>query len=361
MTRDRGVLWGCGALVGITFLGLIFIVPREGATASALSAAPRGWLAARLYLESRGVAVTLSDVPMAAATEPSEVWVLSFPWQRWLDDDELAALASHLRAGGTLVVAYSRTLEQHQEETVLSELGLGTRTVRGRPPLVPWRWWKYQRETWTLEPGDAWDDAAPELMVPARRRVPRAPRGAEVLYRHLGDRRNVPLVFSYPLHRGRVVALPADTLANDHLLAGGHADFLESLRHWLGDAWRFDEYHHGLVDPGFAAARGSSFAWDLFMLHLAVFYVLGFLALARRFGPPWREARATMGSTAAYLRQLGALHRELRHHPAAARLLAERARALDPALPGTPVPEITSDDELVAFARRLTRRGGAVT
>jgi len=126
----------------------------------------------------------------------------------------------------------------------------------------------------------------------------------------------------------------------------------------LGDEWVFDEYHHGLVNAELAAERGSSFAWDLFMLHLAVFYVLGLFATARRFGPAWRERGVITGSTSAFLRNLGALHGQLGHHQAAARLLAQRTRELDPTLPETSVPEITSGGALVDFARRLTTTPG---
>ncbi|HEX9735172.1 MAG TPA: DUF4350 domain-containing protein [Thermoanaerobaculia bacterium] len=351
----RALAWGCAAMAAAVVLGTLVAVPRQGADASALAADSRGWLAARRYLERRGAAVTLADAPLGAAPPGAGTWVLAFPWQGRLGDGELAALTAHLRAGGTVLLAYSRTLEQYQEQTVLETLGLDTRELQGPPPLVPWRWWAYQRRTWVLEGADGWDGAAPELAVPARRAVPRSPAGAEVLYRWRDAGVDLPLIFSYSFHRGRVVALPADVLANGYLLAAGHADLLESLRRWLGEEWRFDEYHHGLVDPRSAAAGGSTFAWDLFMLHLALFYALGFLGLARRFGPPWREAAAAAGSTAAYLRQLGALHRELGHHRAAARLLGERARRLDPALPDLPVPDVTNDAELVRFARRLTR------
>ena len=86
-------------------------------------------------------------------------------------------------------------------------------------------------------------------------------------------------------------------------------------------------------------------------------YALGLVVLARRFGPAWREAPVVAGSTAAFLRSLGVLHRQLGHHPAAARLLDERARILDPNLPfpaETWVP-VDDDSSLVTFARKLAR------
>jgi hypothetical protein len=350
-------------MVALCLFGVVLASPRRQASSSALSSGSGGWLAARRYLEERGARVELSARPLGTSAEsedegPPPIWVLAFPWQAPLSDGELEALGAHLRAGGTVVAAYSE-LASGLERDVLESLGLEIRTVRGPAPLAPWKWWTFRREVWDLAAAGGWSDpeTAPDLVVPAMDHVPVAPEGAAVLYRRPSPEdagEDVPVVFRYRLHRGEVLALPAAVLSNAYLLGAGHADFLESLRLGLAGDWRFDEYHHGLVDAGLAGENPSTFAWDLFLLHLACFYALGLLALVRRFGPAWREAGVAAGSTSAFLRNLGALHRRLRHHQAAARLLAVRSRELDPSLPELDLPDVSSDAELVAFARRLT-------
>ncbi len=311
-----------------------------GATSSALSRGAGGWLAARLYLEARGASVELVDEPLTGEVRKG-VLVLAFPWQTGLAANELEALGDHLRSGGTVRLAYSGEILEFREAQVLDALSLEAFDARPPPPLGPTRWWSYHRQSWLLTPADGWPAAppggpggrppapAPELVAPAVRRVPAAPKGVRVFYR--GGDQDLPLVFDYPLHRGRVVALPSGLFANAWLRVAGNADFLETLLAWLGPEWSFDEYHHGLATAA-SAAPASRFAWDLLMLHLAVAYLLGLVALGRRFGPAWREAPASAGSTASFLRHLGALHHRLGHHPQAAELMVERARALDPAL-----------------------------
>ncbi len=361
MSRRRGALWGWILLLAVTVGGLLLLMPDNEPAGSALSAKSRGWLAARRYLEARDVDVTLADVPLEQWPGSAGLWVLAFPWQRLPEEAETAALRVHLHRGGSVLYAYSGALARFPEEQILSELRLEERLLRDNPPLLPWKWWDHQREMWELAAGDGWGAAAaaPEVVVPALDAVPRAPARASVLYSRRTGSGEVPLVFSYGLHRGRVVALPAALLANGHLLSAGHADFLESLRRWLGDSWSFDEYHHGLVNAELAmASERSAFAWDLFMIHLVVFYLLGFTALVRRFGPAWREAAVVVGSTASFLRNLGALHRDMGHHQAAARLLAVRHRELDPSLPEIAVPEVTTDARLVKFGREIANGKG---
>lgn len=356
MSRSTWV--GIVILVLVVAVGLWMIAQEFGAVSSTLSCDARGWFAARRYLELRGGRVVLRDEPFEFGDDRG-VLVLAFPWQRPLARGELEALAGHLRSGGTVVLAYSREIEQFQELQVLDSLRLDPVDVRPRPPLIPWRWWRYQHELWELEPDPAWEHdpalAAPALAVPALRRAPRAPRRALVLYR--GGEKEVPLIFTYRLQRGRVVVVPADLFSNAGLPVAGNADLLESLFGWLGSEWSFDEYHHGLSSAESATASVSHFAWDLFMIHLALIYLLGLMALARRFGPAWREPPVTVGSTASFLRSLGALHRQLHHHRTAAELLVDRACSLDPHLgavaePGKPIADGPS---LVAFARRISR------
>jgi hypothetical protein len=354
----RGWLWllAVGFLAG---LGYLAVGSAElGAASSALSADARGWLAARRYLEARGARVVLRDTPLAdeapELAPEAGVLVLAFPWQLRTGSSPGTEmqLRKYAQSGGTVVFAYSGRRPGPSESAVMTALGLDGAELRPPPPLSPFRWWRYQRESWRLRPEEpGW----PELAVGAFRHTPTPPPGARVLHRDPGGN---PLVFAYRLNRGRVVALPAGVLANARITEAGNADFLETLHRWLGPEWTFDEYHHGLVDRGAVPEGGSPFAWDLFTGHLALIYLLALLALGRRFGPPWREAEVAVGSTASFLRDLGALHHRLRHHGEVAPLLVERVRRHDPRLElpeeiDEEAAEVDGGGKLVALARRL--------
>lgn len=343
-----------------------------GAPGSALSRDPAGWAVARAYLEARGVEVTLADRPEALAPGGGVLALVS-PFQRGLTRLEQEAILGHLRGGGSVLYAYSSDRLGSVEEDLRSTLRLGSSTLRDDPPLLPWRWWPYRRERWRLQPAlDLAAPGLPALEVPAILSAPTAVGTPRVLYTALSstgaEAEAIPLVFEVALQRGRVVALPAALLANSTLGSPGHADFLETLRRALGDRWTFDELHHGLVAPDLARQSLAARGWDLFVVHLLLFYGLALVALARRFGPPWRETPAAAGSTAAFLRSLGALHHELGHHAAAAPVLLERARLLDPGLldPAQPAARalagegaaVANGAGLVALSRKIAAAQG---
>jgi hypothetical protein len=78
---------------------------------------------------------------------------------------------------------------------------------------------------------------------------------------------------------------------------------------------------------------GGRHVFDLWLLHLAVVYLLALAALARPFGPVWSDPPVRTGSAATFLHGLGALHKRLGHEREAAALLVARARELDPRVP----------------------------
>ncbi|HLX06661.1 MAG TPA: hypothetical protein VKY89_02240 [Thermoanaerobaculia bacterium] len=194
------------------------------------------------------------------------------------------------------------------------------------------------------------------LRVWAPRVLPELGAGSRVLYTAPGGKAAVA-VFRY--HGGRVVMLPADALSNARLGEAGNADLLETLLRNLGRRWAFDEYHHGLVAAG-PASGGLGRTADLLLAHLALLYLLGVLALARRQGPAWSEPARIAGSPAAFLLGLGALHHRLGHHHEAALLLLQRTRELDRALELPAALERQAANagpaELVAIARQVARR-----
>jgi hypothetical protein len=369
------------AAAGVLAAAMIWIAAAgEGGRGSALSRGPEGWLAARRYLESRGAEVRLLDAPPAAdrAAEPEGVLVEVFPWSAPVPAGRRAsALARRLAAGGDLVIAYSGGYDP-REDRVLEALGIGLVAVRDEPPLGPLAWRRDARLSWRLmpetgiEPGAADSAPAPEpgaaagtavVALPAPRWAPRAPAEAEVLYRSPDG---TPLVFALERtsggKRARLAVLPAAALANAGLAGAGNADLLEGLLAAFGRRWAFDESAHGLAAPGAGDpdAERAGRAFDLVLAHLALLYLLAVAALARRFGPAWREPPVATGSTAAFLLRLGALHHRLGHHRDAAARLVERWRELHPrhAVPAALArrAEEADADGLVAVARALARR-----
>jgi hypothetical protein len=323
-----GIAAVVAAAAGLTAF-LIGQTGRAGA-GSAQSRGDGGWAAARRYLEERSTPVTLIDRPLEEALGTPRVLVMVFPWQRWEVTDPGPALTRHLQAGGDIVFAYSGGRAHSAGEASVAEaLGLAGIELRPRPPLRPFAWRAFARAEWDLHPpGDA--DASRAIRVRAFGHGFVAPAGATTL---LADPQGRALAFAFRRARGRVVVLPAALLANAGLGSPAAADLLESLRAGLPGTWSFDEYHHGLTAAATPAAQGSRRVFDLWLLHLAVVYLLALAALARPFGPVWSDPPVRSGSAATFLRGLGALHRRLRHDREAAVLLVARARELDPRVP----------------------------
>ncbi len=352
MSRRR---MGLVAGVAVLLVGLAFLLAGSGGSArgSALSQGPGGWLAARLYLEARGVEVALLDRPLDRFRDKG-VLVVAFPWQLGMLIDGGEVLRNHLRRGGDLVLAYSGEASHAAEVIALDTLTGEPRPVR-EPPVSPWAWRRFVQEEWELQPEKGWGPARP-VRVWAPRFLPEVPEGAQVLFRGPGGE---PVVFAFRQFGGRVVMLPTDALANARLAGEGNADLLETLAARLGGRWTFDEYHHGLVAAGAIDSAVPGPVLDLLMAQLLLLYGVAVWALARRFGPAWDEPPVITGSTAAFLRGLGALHHRLGHHRDAALLLLLRTGELhrDLAVPDSLARQAdgAGSREFLALARALAR------
>ncbi len=297
---------------------------------SSLSAASEGWLVARRYVEERGTEVRLWDRP-AAARMPGGTFVLAFPAAA-TPADESEALGPWVERGGRLILGLSGGFPGPEEVSTLLGLGLFEGRSGTLKPEADLLLSEGRRQGDVLEAAEPVEGEAADL--PARLEcgqlqwLPSVPKGAEVLYRRQGD--GAPAIWRLARGGGEVLVLPASLFANGRLHAAGNADWLETLRRDPRGPWLFDELHHGLVAAVAREAAGSSAGFDLFGLHALLLYALGLWALARRFGPSWREAALATGSVAQFLTGLGRLHHELGHHGEAARLLVERTRELDP-------------------------------
>ena len=354
MKRRQLVIALAGLSVIVIVTALLVDAPRR-AGASSLSYGPSGWLAARRYLQHRNVQTVLVDKPLhelADGNVPTDVLVLTFPSLGAPWPQEREALARHLVRGGTVVFAFSGWRVGASERRVADWLGLEWQPVRDDPPLSPIAWRQFASEEWHLRSAGA-DGRLEGIKIRAVDSVPKAPSSARVL---LYGARDVAFVYLYQRGKGLVVVMPAEILANARIGNVAHANLLETLISMTGDSWGFDEYIHGLTAPSVASAKLPRFAFDLFLLQMGLAYALGVWRLAKSFGPAWRDAPAASGSTRSFLLGLGRLHHRLKHHAAAAPLLIERARELQPNLSlHHDIPAETASDSkgLVSLGRAV--------
>ena len=343
------------AMVLIAVLAAAVLVGTSGgdAESSVLSRGAGGWMGAKEYLERRGVSVTLLDRPLDDHGAERTV-IVAFPWQRYEVPLSLDKIERFVASGGTLVYAYSRAPHDHPEDQLMDRLRLATKRVRSAPPLHPLRWRAFVSEEWRLAADPGLGKNARPVVIAAPHSVPLAPYSARVLYRGANE---VPAIFVFPFKRGRVFVLPADALSNCRVSNPGNADLLESVSRFVGPHLQVDEYHHGLSASLPAAESHSRSVLDLLVMHIGFLYLLTIIALARRFGPAWREPPTIAGSTAALLQGLGSMHDRLKHHDEAVARLVSRACEIDPQLrlPDTLIRDtkIASSKEFLRIAREI--------
>lgn len=328
MNRSRWI-----ALVFLLLVtGLAALLVGTGAReaeSSAVSRGSRGWLAARRYLEARGVSAVVLDRALDHLDRQS-VLVAAFPWQSFATHEDFNAVERHLRLGGFLIYGYAGTSPDPQEIEMQETLDLKSNRARGTAPLNPLRWRRFVGAEWRLVPDASLGKAAQAVVITAPVSVPVAPAAARVLYRGEGG---VPAVFTFARWRGQVMVLPADAFANCRIGENGNGILMESIIRSFERSWVFDEFHHGLRTAGGSGGQQEHTFFDYLMLHLALLYGVAVLAVVKRFGPVWREGPAISGSTASFLLGLGSLHDRLGHHGDAARALWARAQELDPEMP----------------------------
>jgi hypothetical protein len=358
--RRRRIAVAAGTAAGLAVLVAVSLLAsgRSEARGSVLSRGAGGWLAARRYLEARGVRVRLLDRPLDPL-QSSGVLVTAFPWQQGLSEAAGEQLDEYLRHGGTLVLAYSGDPETPGEDMALKGLDVTLGEVR-KATLNPLRWRQFSREEWNLRPAPGLTAGGEPLRVWAPRAAPLLPKTVQALYRGPGGE---PLVAALSQRRGTIWFVPADAFANARLgQAGsaGNADLLETLRRRLGDDWTFDEYHHGFTGRPLLETVALGRTLDLILLHLTALYLAAVLALARPFGPAWSPPPVVTGSAGAFLLGLGAIHHRLGHHREAAERLLARVRELDRLDRDITLPagdrQVEDARGFVALAREVARR-----
>jgi hypothetical protein len=354
-----------GILLLVVLVALL-LAEQGAAFGSSLSRGGGGWLAARAYLEDSERQIELIDRPLELVElDKASTLFLVMPWARPMSDEGLAALNTHLHRGGSVVFAFAE-MKSPGEKSLLPALSLEpSLALRRRPPLEPRSWWRFQKERFALSPEPTSPVQRP-LEAAAFPLGPTAPPEARVFFRHEGptdvdDPKSgstaYPVIFSYTLHKGQVLVLPAALLSNREIQQAGNADLLEWINATFTGPILFDEYHHGLVDPTVVPDSETRFSWDFFIFQCLLIYAVALWHLGRPFGPTWREKRPTYGSVAAYLKQLGVLHHRLGHHSAAGKLLIERATALDPRLKlGDLAADAASGRQLVNLGREVAAR-----
>ncbi len=352
------------AVVALVLLGL-WLARASGAGGSTLSRDASGWSVAGAYLEEKGVEIHRLDRPLSESAPDGGVLVVVFPLQRPLGEGEEEALHRHLRRGGTLLLAFSGLAGNGSEASLLEGFRIEVAGEKAQNrSLWPWRWWREKKQGWLIRGEGPLVSETEVAWIRRPDSLPEAPAGAEVFLSAQPEGEPAissrPVGFDFPLHKGRVLVLPADLFANGRLQGTGNGNLLEALLVSLEGSWAFDEYHHGVTDPEFASELGGGFGWGLFFLHLALFYALGLAFFGRGFGPVWGERIPAVGSASAFLRSLGTLHERLGHHRDAARVILSRARDLDPSLdPGEALrarsEQVGSAAELVGLAAEISR------
>jgi hypothetical protein len=362
MNRKQMLWIAVSGLILLLIPVLLLTTQSTGAGPSVLSRGRLGWIGAHRYLASHGTETTLFDRPLAELRD-GEVLILAFPRQLTLAPDGLHAVENHLRKGKVVIYAFSGRGPAFRESFFASWLDVNLLRARGEPPLGPMAWLSFAKQTWQLEPQAELAGAVDPVVITAPVLVPEAPSGAQILYR---GQNGLPCVYSFTRLSGTILVLPAEALSNSRLADPGNSDLLASLGASLQGEWVFDEYGHGLAPPRSAEERRPQRIFDLLGLHLLLCYLLALLALARRFGPVWHERTVASGSTASLLLSLGRVHDQLGHHNQAARLLWNRAAALDHRLKITPEllePFLSGRQGLLRLAQRIGKqhRGSRVS
>lgn len=314
--RTRWLAAAAAALV-LAMVALALGPPAAG-EASAVARGGRGLILARRYLRARGSPTPLLTTRLRHPLEMKGTLLMAFPASGSRSRSDLLAVARWVRAGGTLVLLYDGA--SPWEEDVLEVLHIRGKEIPPLEELNPVRWWRKAREPWAL--------TGPGLERPGLVSRPRRYLLTEAEdTRLLEDGEGRTFGLSRPYGKGLLVVLPAEILANQRLLHGGNADFLEFLRRRLPAPVHFDELIHGLETAPRTAGEGTPMA-DALLAQILLLYLATLLALGRRMGPAWPEERPSGNAVSGLLLRLGAAHRRMGHHADAARAMVVRAARL---------------------------------
>lgn len=286
-----GLLLALGLGLGLAARGdeTISNVPR------ASNPGPRGIKVLITWLSELGADVRVETVPLTQLKTDVATVVMAAPSASWVDANELAALQTFVRQGGTLVLLTPRT-------------GL-------RGPLRPFL---QLRDAPAIPPSPITDDptGASIAVVHARGALSgihtlRVSADPPVVVDRVDaiSMTSPPAVFWFPLGRGHIyVAAGSDLAENARLPLEGNGQFWLNLAQ-NGPMW-FDESHHQSKTNDVASLN----VWPTVLQFIWVGLVFVF-AQGRRLGRLAPEPRATPPSTLDYVDAMASVTERARVGP----------------------------------------------
>lgn len=365
MTSRSGILLLFVALALLA--AVVLLTAPAGGVRSVTDRTPRGYRAAYAWLEATGTDVgaweepfeRLADVgePGAAGAAEGITLVTAWPVSRGFEDptsrgdegsrgSDAAALAVWVRNGGRAVLLLDLSADGGHPASLVEGVLKGL-LVRDEP-TPPWSWADWRR--WAEARRTATGPAGTLALADPRWKLT-CPASAEVL---AADPDGWARVCRVPWGEGELVLVSDATVwQNDSLARGDNLALLHALLG--GRTVRFDEWHHG---AGIVTRAVPSHVPALFAVHFGALWLVGILALARRFGDPLPPADLAGPSMARTLHALATLHRGSGHAASAAARLYTLARArsdrkgLDPAVLPEP-PDASADARFAEWAARI--------
>ena len=360
--RLTGILVAA-VLLAVVVLVIVLLLPTSGEAAqrpSVFSRSARGLLAARQYLESRGVQVESWDKPLSDLPAAPGVLVVACPLAAPFSYEDAEAAREWVLRGGSIVLLSSGDRPDPRELGLFLAHDLGHVRTREDPPLrwSAWKEWRLADERLTSLAAPGEEEPPRSLVVLAGTHAVSRPGGARDLF---FDEGGTPKVFELRRGKGRVVVVNNSTLwSNGWIARAGNASFLARVTARLtadGGKVLFDEWHQGVRVVSGAARSAVVTPFELLVAHGALIYLAAVWTLSRRFGPKMRSSPPRGRPGAAALMSLAELHHRSGHAPAAGRRLVEvarrRARRAGDAEEEIPVAFEGGVRELRRLARRI--------
>ncbi len=273
---------------------------------------PEGSKAFRMWLEQQEIPHEVWKRPWQQLEEPPGVVLLTTPFRRGIDSEEMEAMRRYLEQGGSLLVFDDASIVEGSSKLndLFQEVGL--------PALSPatdldFRTFMPARPDTQPARGTAAYPAGEDLETLILNKDAYFESGIRGIPLAVGlDDKIVAAEAS--LGEGRVVRVMGPLIANDRISRGDNLRFAFRLIEDLRGAGPvlFDEFHHGY--GGMAARIGelqrSALVWAFIQGALAI--LLYGIARGVRFGPPWPAPATLRRSSLEYVHSMASLYRRAR-------------------------------------------------